>query len=357
MPHAVSASVENSSLTTDFSFLKISRSVSVPPLSVSTEPWVLRVTKSCNSADLTQPYGAVFPSPPVSERSSLGSPTPYAQATKAIDAFPFPLQPSAVTVLKSGVSRGRDEARKPHPRCFATRAKPRTPSSSPDRYIPNRHSSVSTSQSFRLSKSPHNLSSTEKLLRQNSASPDPFSSHSPTRNHEPNRLTSSVEAHNTQSSRPGIVHGVDVLGLRRVSSPGVHSRHGSAGSVWNVGGSTSPSPRPIAGISDGRGGRISSGTNAPMYTSRFIVNETPDQDLDRFERRLALACDIDQASRVFRVPQSPGRQRSYSTSSRDRKHRTLYADNRTVWRDGQWVNDAALSCKFFSALYCEPGRA
>lgn len=336
MPHAMSTSVENLSITTDFSLLQISRPVSVPPLSFSIEPCALRVRKSRNSTDLTQPYGSAFPSPPESGRSSLDDPTPYVQASKAIDAFPFPLQPSAVKALRDDVPRGREQARKPHPRGFTAGILPRTPSSSPDRYIPRRRPSVSSSQSFRLGKSPHQLSNTEKLLRQNIASPDPFTSHSPTRLRDTNRLRTSVDEHRTQRSRSSTINNFDVLGLRRVSSPGTQGGHTS---VWNVGNPTTPSSRPIAGIPDGRGGRIGSGTNAPMYTSKFLVNETPDQDIDRFERRLALACDIDQATRVFRVSQFPERPRSYSTSSADRNQRTTCADNRTVWRDGQWVND------------------
>lgn len=336
MAHATSRSVENLSITTEFSLLEISRPVSVLPLSLSIEPRALRVRKSRNSTDLTQPYCAALPSPPDSERSSLDNPTPYTQASKAIDAFPFPLQPSAVKALKDDVPRGRDKARKPHPRCFTAGILPRTPSSSPDRYIPRRRPSVSTSQSFRLGKSPHHLSVTEKLLRQNSASPDPFTSLNPTRNRDVDRPRSRVEEHRTSRSRSSTINGIDVLGLRRVSSPGAQGGHSS---LWNVGSATTPTSRPIAGISDGRGGRIGSGTNAPMYTSRFLVNETPDQDMDRFERRLALACDVDQSSRVFRVSQFPERPRSYSTSSSDRKQRASCTDNRTVWRDSQWVND------------------
>lgn len=336
MPRAVSTFVEDLSITTEFSLLLISSPVSVPPLSFSIQPRVLRVRNSLKSIDLTQPYGAIFPSPPNSERSSLDDSTPYTQASKAIDAFPFPLQPSAITAPRESVSRGREEARKPHPRCFTVGVQPRTPSSSPDRYIPRRRSSGSTSQSFRLGKSPHQLSTTEKLLRQSTASPDPFTSLSPTRIRDANRLRSSLEDHRAQRSRSSTINGVDVLGLRRVSSPGIQGGHGTVG---NVGSATASSPRPITGIPDGRGGRMGSGTNAPMYTSRFLVNETPDQDLDRFERRLALACDIDQASRVFGVSQFPERPRSYSTSLADRKQRASYADNRTVWRDGQWVND------------------
>lgn len=353
MPRAMSTSVENLSITTDFSLLHISRPVSVPPLSFSFEPRALRVRKSRNSTDLTQPYASALPSPPESACSSPDEPTPYVQASKAIDAFPFPLQPAAVKALKDDAPRGRDQARKPHPRCFTAGILPRTPSSSPDRYIPRRRPSVSTSQSFRLGKSPHQLSNTERLLRQNTASPDPFTSLSPTRIRDANRLRSSVDEHRTQRSSSSMINGADVLGLRRVSSPGTQGGHTS---VWNVGNATTPNPRPIAGIPDGRGGRIGSGTNAPMYTSKFLVNETPDQDMDRFERRLALACDIDQAGRVFSVSKVPERPRSYSTSSGDRNQKASCADNRTVWRDNQWVNDWDQTREFSSTAYSERKR-
>ena len=347
MPRAVSTSAEDLSITTDFSVPQIFRPVSVPPLSSSAKARAPRAKKSLYSIDLTQPYGSVFTSPPDPERPSLDDPTPYTQASKALDAFPFPLQPSAVRAVKSSACRGRDEARKPHPRHYTTGIQPRTPSSSPDRYIPRRRPSGSTSQSFRLNKLPHQLSNTEKLLRENTASPDPFTSLSPTRIRDANRLRPRVEEHQTPRSRSRTANAVDALGLRRVSA-GTQDGHGS---VWNAGSATNPSPRPIVGISDGRGGRIGSGTNAPMYTSRFLVGETPDQDLDRFERRLALACDIDQASRVFRVPQGPERPRSYSDSSADRRQKASHADNRTVWRDGQWVNDWDESRKSCSKVY------
>jgi hypothetical protein len=59
---------------------------------------------------------------------------------------------------------------------------------------------------------------------------------------------------------------------------------------------------PVTGIPDGRGGFLSSGTNAPMYTSQFLEGDSPDQDLERHERRLAAALDIDQANKILGAP-------------------------------------------------------
>ncbi|KAJ9623437.1 hypothetical protein H2203_005697 [Taxawa tesnikishii (nom. ined.)] len=67
-------------------------------------------------------------------------------------------------------------------------------------------------------------------------------------------------------------------------------------------------------IPDGRGGRVVSGTNAPMYTTAFFEHNEPSHGQEAYERRLALAFEIDQASRVLAssAPDSPA---SSTTSS------------------------------------------
>lgn len=94
----------------------------------------------------------------------------------------------------------------------------------------------------------------------------------------------------------------------------------------------------MAGVSDGRGGMIARGTNAPLYTSTFL--SCPDQaaELDVFERRLAAALDIDISLRTIQYTststvtstatgsmQSPGHKNFNPSSSPTR-----------VWLDNEW---------------------
>ena len=104
---------------------------------------------------------------------------------------------------------------------------------------------------------------------------------------------------------------------------------------------------PMAGVPDGRGGFLGSGTNAPMYTSQFLQGDSPDQDLERHERRLAAALDIDQASRILASPASPDSFSSHSTSRGTKRKWIDGQGARTVWKDSEWVKDGAFMRKFF----------
>jgi hypothetical protein len=53
------------------------------------------------------------------------------------------------------------------------------------------------------------------------------------------------------------------------------------------------------GISNGRGGILGSGTNAPLYKSMFLSRADPEAELEAYECRLALAFDVDQGDRVL----------------------------------------------------------
>lgn len=255
------------------------------------------------------------------------------------DALPFPLEPLHAHVFDLGAREGPGRRRDSKQRCVSAEARLFTPPASPDRYITSRYSPQARSSTFRTSKSPQELSGTERLLRQNSASPDPF--RSPTRLREGTRVGS--DSNNEQQSRSPsrLVNGPTVLGLHR--SPLIaQNRQASAGAVWAVGGSTAASPTgPVQGLPNGRGGIIGSGTNAPMYTSRFLDGETPDQDLERLEGRLAAALDIDQTSRMLDIPFSPKLAGHASTGSSSSKRRYPFIDSRTRWEHGAWVQEGA----------------
>jgi hypothetical protein len=269
--------------------------------------------------DLTKPSNSVFP-PPKSFVCSPGPATPLIPASKAKDEFPFPLSPSRlVKSHRTGT---------PSPKRRVVSPPQASPKSTPDRFIPARRSPDSSSKSFRYSKSPDTLTTQERLVRHNSAAPDPFTSRwnsfiSDGRSNTNTRLSTPTRPTATQ---------------RRASINGPTQRQPSAGAVWNVGGSVAATTVtvPITAVSDGRGGMRGSGTNAPIFTSDFFRKETEDHGLERFERRLAAALEIDQASRVLNL--SP-------TIEKDKQDSFILAGSRsarndlTVWRHGRWVND------------------
>ena len=204
-----------------------------------------------------------------------------------------------------------------------------------DRYIADRDGSQSPFETFRLSKSPHKLSTIEKLLRQNSASPDPFAPSWPAR--AQGRALPSLVVRNGIRVRPLGTSGTNVTAVPR-EAPSDETRVASIGAVWNVSGNTATSPPgPIHGIPDGRGGLLGSGTNAPMYKSNFAEGNLTEQDHDCFEGRLAAALDIDQNRRMFNSSQSPGYGTTASSDQDRTKRKLANRESRTKWIDGQWI--------------------
>lgn len=108
----------------------------------------------------------------------------------------------------------------------------------------------------------------------------------------------------------------------------------SVGTVWAVGGLAPV----IAGVPDGRGRILGSGTNARLYASSF-ANPKPiskiDQEIEQLEERLAQALDLDRISRVFEF-----RDRSSSPGKLQTPNRSddLEANARTFWNGTEWVS-------------------
>jgi meiosis-specific APC/C activator protein AMA1 len=104
----------------------------------------------------------------------------------------------------------------------------------------------------------------------------------------------------------------------------------SVGTIWRVGGLAPPS----LGVSNGRGGLLSSGTNAPLYTTSFsAARPRAQEESENHENRLALALELDRVSRVLEF-------RDFSTSPQ--KHLTLKErqtefESKTVWTGTEWM--------------------
>jgi hypothetical protein len=105
------------------------------------------------------------------------------------------------------------------------------------------------------------------------------------------------------------------------------------GPMWNTGGGSASTGGPQVGISDGQGGLLGSGTNAPLYVAKFLAKDTPAQHLQKHESRLALALDIDQAARVLNICDPAASPRHGQLSP-------------LTWKDNAWTRGEVAVCKF-----------
>ena len=290
--------------------------------------------------------GRSYPSPPASEYDNVPS-TPFAKdgSSEDLDPSPFPLNPAPLLAFTPTSAADDGKPRTPRGRCKIATSGYRTPSTSPDRYISNRYTPQDAHKTFLLSKPYQQLSSAEKLLRNPSASPDPFG---------PLNVRRVREARINSSANTGpraVQPSTRTIGTTNVQHPpqdplAIQNRQASAGAVWNVGGGSQETPSgPVRGISDGRGGFISSGSNAPMFTAHFFDDDAPDQDNNQLESRLAIALGIDQTCRMLDISRSPVQARSASTGSIGTKRRYSHDEPRTRWMHGQWDVEGAQSGK------------
>lgn len=216
------------------------------------------------------------------------------------------------------------------------------PSAFSDRFISSRNSDQPPSKTFRLSKLPKELTSIERLRRDASSTPDPFTSPSLAYNREGRLILCPTRGRNGGRGRSISVGGAlgnpsDVLTVR--------NRMVSAGAVWNVGGIAATVPsNPIEGIPNGRGGLLSSGSNAPMYTSNFFEEDKSQQDRDYLEGRLAVALNIDRTTRLLKIHQSLDFSHP-EPSSVGRKGLGPKQEPRTKWVNGEWTREESPSRK------------
>jgi len=108
----------------------------------------------------------------------------------------------------------------------------------------------------------------------------------------------------------------------------------SVGTIWRVGGLAPPS----LGVSNGRGGLLGSGTNAPLYTTSFsAARPKAQEETENHENRVAHALELDRISRVleFRdlstLPQKP----------LTLKERQTELESKTIWTGTEWATGSA----------------
>ncbi|KAG9531028.1 WD40 repeat-like protein, partial [Aureobasidium melanogenum] len=201
------------------------------------------------------------------------------------------------------------------------------PSRTPDRFVFDRPLNVQPRDRFMLSTPPQNLTANDRWSRRQSHAHDAFGSKTKVAR-RPN-LKSPVTARASRTPSLFMSSRVNPLGLVTPESP----REISHGAVWNVGGSSPAQPVDgVRSISNGRGGRITSGTNAPMFRSDFSNQVHDDMDhLHIHGKRLGAAMGVDQANRV--LDQGPG----LLTSSHSPDIDSVAGFSPTVWRNNEWI--------------------
>lgn len=207
----------------------------------------------------------------------------------------------------------------------------RTSTSTPDRFIAGRRPPAVTRDSFKLSKPTQRLELERSIRRGARVSPDEFSRRLRRSRRLNDELRGLRDAHSVIIGRVGVGrrnatfrYGLVPLGARQIS----------AGAVWNVGGPSAVSDTVIA-VSTGHGSLLGRGTNAPLYRSAFLNGVDPEAEFEAYERRLALALDIDQTDRIL--------QHSPAYLNPQASHQGGIIVAKHVWRDGVWIKDGAHS--------------
>ena len=253
------------------------------------------------------------------EETPLVTPSP----AKGAKAFPFPNQKETLSLSKRTLSRLRHpSALLKHCEGLATprqRQLMRDGARTPDRFVPLR-AATPTKESLFLSKPVPKLAISRRETGRRSPPADPFGP-------APRRSLRMAEQFATIRTPPPAPRQV---GLRTSLVPNAESptrRSASAGAVWSVSGTTTTEG--VASFTNGRGGRVTSGTSAPHYAADFLRRNTPSQEEATHGRRLALAMDIDQGARMLDHSLTPSPSTSSPRSGSDRK-------GERVWRNGGW---------------------
>ncbi|KAH5160805.1 hypothetical protein HBI26_041640 [Parastagonospora nodorum] len=94
-------------------------------------------------------------------------------------------------------------------------------------------------------------------------------------------------------------------------------------------------PAKLALVLSGTNGVLGSGTNAPLYTSTFLNRADPEAELAAYERRLALALDVDQTDRILQHSPLP-------TAMCKSMQNEMAKHAKPAWRDGAWIKDGVI---------------
>ena len=210
--------------------------------------------------------------------------------------------------------------------------------STPDRFIHCRRPPALARETFELNKP----NEREQVLRGGHRTGGDAFSHRVRRSDRLNtELQGLREAHSVTARGVG-GNGRRLNPRLRSSSRVDAARQISAGAVWNVGGSSAVSDT-VSAISAGNGSMLGSSTIAPLYTSVFLDRADPEAELEAYERRLALALEVDQIDRVLPHSASP-------SPRAGTRQINMRSNAPHIWRDSAWNQDGL---KLRSFLYHE----
>ncbi|KAF1851922.1 meiosis-specific APC/C activator protein AMA1 [Cucurbitaria berberidis CBS 394.84] len=199
--------------------------------------------------------------------------------------------------------------------------------STPDRFISCRRPPAVTRESFELNKPTERLETEQIAYRGGRLAADVFSRRLRRSGRLNDELRGLRQAHSMIIERPSTSRR---NANSRRSPPPLSVRQVSAGAVWNVGGPSAVSDT-VVGVSTGRGGMLGRGTNAPLYKSAFLNRADPEAELEAYERRLALALNVDQTDRIL--------QHSKPATLYQANNVGMSSQAQHVWRDGAWTKD------------------
>lgn len=256
------------------------------------------------------------------EATPLVTPSP----AKGAREFPFPGKP-AKSMPERVLSRMRHpSALLRHSEGLATprqRQVMRGGARTPDRFVPLRMATP-TKESLLLSTPSPKLAVSRRVNGRRSPPFDPFG---PT----PHRSLRLAEQFATVHSPHPAPRPVGLRTSRVPHAEPQSRRRASAGAVWSVGGTTTTEG--VSSVTNGRGGRITSGTTAPHYAADFLRRNTPSEDEVTHVRRLAFAMGVNQSARMLdhSLASSPSSSSPSSVGSRAGR----------VWENGGWQNKAS----------------
>lgn len=172
----------------------------------------------------------------------------------------------------------------------------------PDRYVSTPQPQGTLSCTLQISQSPGELSKLERRLRHKNPIGDPFRA-----NHN-SRAIEVLRVQTTHSGRTILApHYTPSFASRPRENPDVvesvprRNRVVTPGTVWSVGGRRALTATQLHGVDSGNGEVQAAGTNAPMVSVQFLGQKTADDDTQLQRARLALALEIDTASRVLQI--------------------------------------------------------
>ncbi|CAI6339216.1 unnamed protein product [Periconia digitata] len=211
---------------------------------------------------------------------------------------------------------------------------PRHQFRAPDRFVASRRPPNITRESFELNKPSERLINGRLADRGEISHTDPFRERLRRSVRMNEELRNLRETHTILTGRANPNRRGAIPSLRR-GSLAAWNREVSAGAVWNVGGSSVMSDT-VVGVPDGRGGLLGSGTNAPLYTSMFLSRPDPEAALEAYEKRLALALEVDLDDRILNHSAPSSSSTAVPSSPQSPLGSTAH-----VWKDSAWTRDGA----------------